>query len=194
MAAGAEQGGKYTVSGLGAKHWAGAARRRDTGNKGITMKRITTVMIAALFVLPAVAEPPVVYVVRHAEKLDGSDPGLSEQGRRRADRLATLLADAGITRIFSTATRRTRETVAPLAAQLGLEVEIYDHREQEQLAARLREQAETVLVVGHSNTIAGFVTELGADAGSPVNEDEYDRLYAVTLAPLAATLRRYTVE
>lgn len=158
------------------------------------MRQMLLGLLVALFALPVLAEEPVIYVVRHAEKLAGDDPELSEQGRWRAVRLADRLADAGIERIFSTDTKRTRATAAPLAEKLGLEIELYDHRRQHELAARLRAGSETVLVVGHSNTIDTFVKALGADPGPPVGDDEYDRLYAVRLAPLAAELERYAVE
>ena len=39
------------------------------------------------------------------------------------------------------------------------------------------------LVVGHSNTPPMLVEALGGAPGGPIGEDEYDRLYVVTLAP-----------
>ena len=130
------------------------------------------------------AEPAVVFLVRHAEKLDDSnDPPLSEQGQARAAALARLLADAGITRVFSTGYARTRLTAQPLADRLGAEVEIYDPRDPAALVRRLADAGGRALVVGHSNTTPGLVQALGGDPGGPIAEDEYDRLYVVTLTP-----------
>ncbi|HEX7048199.1 MAG TPA: phosphoglycerate mutase family protein [Gammaproteobacteria bacterium] len=137
---------------------------------------------------------PQVFIVRHAEKVSGPDPELSVAGKARALALAELLDDAGITRIFSTDTRRTRSTAAPLAQQLGLEIEIYDHREQRALGERIRASGETMLVVGHSNTIGTLAAKFGIAPGKPIDEaTEYDRLYVITLAgnEVRGEVRRY---
>ena len=68
-----------------------------------------------------------VYLVRHAEKADtGKDPELTDIGKQRADELARMLKDAGVTHIWSTDYKRTRTTAEPLATRLRLKVEIYD--------------------------------------------------------------------
>lgn len=136
-----------------------------------------------------------VFVVRHAEKLGGHDPALSAAGQARAAALADLLATERIVRIFSTDTRRTRQTAAPLAERLRLQVELYDHRNQAGLAWMLRQTNGNALVVGHSNTIAETVAALAAAPGPAVADNEYDRLYVVTLAKdgTRAEIRRYGV-
>lgn len=135
-----------------------------------------------------------VFVVRHAEKLGGHDPALTGAGQARAETLAALLANERIVRIFSTDTERTRLTAAPLAERLRLQVELYDHRDLAGLAWMLQQTAGNALVVGHSNTIAETVAALGAVAGPAVSDDEYDRLYVVTLTAdgrAHAQVRRY---
>ena len=60
-------------------------------------------------------------LVRHAERLSsGSDPGLSAAGKRRAVLLAGMLPGAGVSSIFTSTARRTKDTAAPLAAKTGL--------------------------------------------------------------------------
>jgi 2,3-bisphosphoglycerate-dependent phosphoglycerate mutase len=73
-----------------------------------------------------------VLLIRHCTS-SGQAPeaALAPEGYRQAVELADRLADAGIDRIVSSPYRRARETIAPLAAQLGLEVE---------LDARIRER------------------------------------------------------
>jgi phosphohistidine phosphatase SixA len=142
-------------------------------------------------------EASVVYLVRHAEKADDSrDPPLSPAGVVRAERLARMLADAGITHIWSTDFQRTRATAGPIAARRGLTIQIYDGAKLTDLAERLRAMPGRHLVVGHSNTTPAVVHLLGADPGTPIADTEYDRFYVVTLAPGSATgvLLRFPLE
>jgi len=137
-------------------------------------------------VAPAVGSavgPDLVVLVRHAEKADepASDPPLSPEGAARALELSRVLADAGITRIHSTDTRRTRETAAPLAAALGIEVELYESRDLPAMAARLATLPGRHLVVGHSNTTDALSGAMGGETfGEIVEAWEYDRLYFLT--------------
>lgn len=127
------------------------------------------------------AEPLVVFLVRHGEKVDsGRDPELSAAGRQRAAELAATLRDAGIAHVHSSDFVRTRDTAAPVAARLGLEVALYDPRDLAGLAAALRERGGRHLVVGHSNTTPKLVELLGGDPGPAIDEaGEYDRLYVI---------------
>ena len=59
--------------------------------------------------LPAAAQQSII-IVRHAEQQTGDGDDLSEAGRHRAERLAAMLKDAGITHIFVSNRRRTLET------------------------------------------------------------------------------------
>ena len=62
-----------------------------------------------------------IVLVRHADPAAGGvDPGLSPAGVHRAGVLAKILAEAGITAIFTSELRRTKETAKPLAHQLGI--------------------------------------------------------------------------
>lgn len=140
-------------------------------------------------------ESAVVYLVRHAEKTqDTEDPGLTPYGKERAAALADILVDRGVDRILSSDFRRTRETATPLANRLGVEVELYDAEDLGNLARHLREaEAETILVVGHSNTTPDLVEALGGDPGPPIEEDEYDRLYRIDLPSGRTVLERFNV-
>ncbi len=131
------------------------------------------------------AAPSLVVLVRHAEKAEApaQDPPLSAEGEARARALADLLADAGITRIHSTDTRRTLDTARPLARALGVEVERYDARELEAFASHLATLPGRHLVVGHSNTTDRLAGHLGGETfGEIVEAWEYDRLYLLTPA------------
>lgn len=81
---------------------------------------------------PAGGEPTRVFALRHGEtdwnaelRLQGQlDVPLNANGRRQAERLAEALADAGIEVLIASDLARARETAAPLAARLGLPVEL----------------------------------------------------------------------
>jgi 2,3-bisphosphoglycerate-dependent phosphoglycerate mutase len=67
-------------------------------------------------------------LVRHAEPVrivdaDGpADPPLAERGKKQADALAEYLGTEPIGAVWSSPMQRARETAAPLAAALGVEV------------------------------------------------------------------------
>ena len=139
---------------------------------------------------PPVAQgaPSVFFLVRHAEKADQSeDPPLTEEGHARARALADLLRDAGITAIYSSNFERTRDTAAPLASALGLEVTLYDPNQLPDLAATLLSSPGRYLVVGHSNTTPELAGLLGGEPGAPIPETEYDRLYVIHHRPGSGT-------
>ena len=126
-------------------------------------------------------------VVRHAEKASDNpdDPALDADGQARAVALAQALAEVPVTAVYATPTRRTRETAAPLAADKALEVRDYDPAlAASELATMLhiRHAGDTVLLVGHSNTVPAIVTALCACPVDPMTEAEYGDLFQVRIA------------
>ena len=123
-------------------------------------------------------------IVRHAEKVpDGSDdPELTAAGRARAQAIADALAGADVVAVYSTDTRRTRQTATPTAQAHGLPIITYPDKEPAQsLAARLLDArpSGTVLVVGHSNTAPDIAAALCGCEVEPMDESEYDRRMTV---------------
>lgn len=140
-------------------------------------------LVAVLSFLAAVplGAQEVVYVVRHVEQGRGEDPALTEAGRRRAEALAALLGEAGITAVYATEARRTRETAEPLARALGLEIRRVPREETEALIARMarEEPRGRVLVVGHSQTVPRILAALGHGEEVSIGREEYDHLFLV---------------
>lgn len=144
-----------------------------------------------------------VFLVRHAEKAapgdpefdprDAADPPLTAAGRARAEALARTLEEAGVTAIFASEFARTQQTVAPLAARIGLEVIVHPARDTAGLAELIAtaHAGGVVVISGHSNTVPALVEALGAGAVDPIEETwEYDNLYVVTIeAPGKAQVR-----
>jgi phosphohistidine phosphatase SixA len=137
---------------------------------------------------PTESAESVFFLVRHAEKADQEDdPPLTDQGQRRARSLANLLSDAGIETVYSSDTLRTRDTAAPIAADLGLDIDIYDPHDLVELAAMLLGSPGRYLVVGHSNTTPELAGLLGGEPGPAIEDSEYDRLYVLTHRPAVGT-------
>lgn len=149
------------------------------------MKILSSAIALMALLLATPPEAVTLYLVRHAEKENGNDPGLTAAGARRAADLALLLRDAAIAHVFSSDYRRTRETATPLAVTLGLEVAIYDPHDLAALAERLKCLEGNALVVGHSDTSPDLVRLLGG-AAEPLPEWQYDRVYQVRLHAGAA--------
>jgi phosphohistidine phosphatase SixA len=145
---------------------------------------------------PINSDITVVYVVRHAEKVDeGRDPRLSKKGRERAETLAWMLKDAAPQAIYATSYKRTRDTVTPLSEQCKVEITTYDDVLSLSKKICSENRGKSVLVCGHSNT----VPELLGAFGTPIPEtilDGFDDLFIVILrhaadgAPPNATLQR----
>lgn len=141
---------------------------------------LALVAIAGCSALPAAREQGATYLlVRHAEKdvTAGKDPPLTAAGEARALRLAASLADQPLEAIYSSATRRTRQTAAPVARAKGLAVRPYDPADAAGFARRLRSEhpTGTVLVVGHSDTLPPLARALCACDVADMDE----RLYGI---------------
>ena len=139
---------------------------------------------------PAAAQARTVILVRHAEKEaePRNDPPLTAPGAGRALALAAVLADAGVGSVIVTPTTRTRATGAPTAAaagvtviEVGLAGGVAAHLNAVAAAVRERPAGETVLVVGHSNTIPGIVRALGGPAMADLCDPEYAHLFVLMI-------------
>ncbi len=149
----------------------------------------------------ALAGPPTtIYLVRHAEKdlTPGlADPPLTPAGEVRAQQLSRLLAKRHPDALFTTDTRRTRATLAPLAQATGRTLEVYDAKNQAALATRLSQEfgGKKVVVVGHSNTLLPLLTALGvAPLPGEIRDEEYNYLFKVKLRkgrPAQLVMSRY---
>lgn len=128
----------------------------------------------------------VIYLVRHAEKAKegGRDPLLTKEGMERANRLQTILKDAGIDKVHSTDYQRTQLTAAPTAKISNQEVLSYNPRDLKGFAESLKKESlgQQILVVGHSNTTPTVVNELlGMEKYPQIEESAYGHLFVVVL-------------
>jgi broad specificity phosphatase PhoE len=128
-----------------------------------------------------------VYLVRHTEReWEGEDPPLTAQGVARAQALSATLRDAGISAIITTQWKRTRDTVAPLAAILKIAPEVvpvYEGKAAENARAVAdavrRRKDEIVLVVGHI-TVTGVLAALGGPTLPTICDNVFSDLFQYT--------------
>jgi broad specificity phosphatase PhoE len=163
------------------------------------MKRVMIAIALAAVVLltPAIAfAQKLVFVVRHAERADAgmlaqTDPPLSAAGEARAQKLAAMLADAGVKDIFATEFKRTQDTAKPLAMKTGVAVEQIGSRDTALFIAKIKSHPnDVVLVVGHSNTLPAILKALvGVDVA--IADNEYDNLFVIVPATATMTRIRY---
>jgi broad specificity phosphatase PhoE len=127
----------------------------------------------------------VLYLLRHAEKEISAnrDPDLSAPGRERSEKLAHWFAETGVDAIYASEFRRTRATAEPLVkakatrlrlARIGKQA-IPEWATQFAKKLRRRHAGETVVVIGHSNTIPELARALGVEI-MDIAENEYDRI------------------
>ncbi|MBH2010889.1 MULTISPECIES: SixA phosphatase family protein [Thermomonas] len=145
---------------------------------------LACMLLASCASMPAARDAGATYLlVRHAEKdvAAGKDPPLTAIGAARAQRLAASLADQPLDAIYSSATRRTRQTAEPVARAKAQEVIAYDPTDAAAFARRLRAEhpAGTVLVIGHSDTLPPLARALCACAVADMDEGNYGIRYRV---------------
>ena len=126
------------------------------------------------------------YLIRHAEKerinKSERDPKLNEKGIIRALNWKDYFIDKDISKIYSTNYKRTLETVKPIEKAIGLTAILYSPSNIDYKNFILSNKGEKVLVVGHSNTIPGFVNELINDqVYSQIDDLNNSNLYIVNL-------------
>jgi phosphohistidine phosphatase SixA len=132
-----------------------------------------------------------IVVVRHAEKStdDPRDPSLSMAGQDRARALSALLRNAGVTDIYTTQYKRTRQTAEPLARQFGIAIverpvtSANSATYARDLAREIftRSAGKGVLVVGHSNTVPDIVKALSGSTIPEIADPEYDHVFIIVI-------------
>jgi broad specificity phosphatase PhoE len=166
-----------------------------------------SLVLALWLAASPVAALDVIFLVRHAEKVDDWPAArdldafrpLTPAGEARAEALAVRLKGEGIAAIYSSRTTRTLATGEPLAKATGrpLVADDASTRPAEMVAfltaLRQKHSADrAVLIVGHANTIPDLLVKLGAKpecfqrqgiTGQPgsLMTESYDGLWRVDL-------------
>lgn len=122
-----------------------------------------------------------VLLVRHGERDDNID-ALNLDGQARAVELLHVAEKAGIEAIVRSNTVRTQQTAEPLATALGLTPIVINGNAQA-FADEIRNnhRGETVLVVGHSDSVPDIIEDLGGPALPNIDGTEFDNLFVLEL-------------
>jgi broad specificity phosphatase PhoE len=135
---------------------------------------------------PEPEKSTVIYIVRHAEKSSNhpSDPDLSLTGIARAAVLKDSLAGKNIAAVYATNYKRTQQTGQPTASARNLTISTYDAGNISAVAAKVLKDNlnQTILIVGHSNTVLETIEAFNATRPiSVINDSEYNYLFKLTL-------------
>ena len=142
--------------------------------------------LAIMCVAQAVsAQTKTIILVRHAEKADATsqDPELSAEGKQRAERLVKVAGKYKPGAFYSTNFKRTRDTLAPLAAKRRKTVDIYDARKPAELLDLItKSKIKRHMVAGHSNSVPGLANFIGKkDVFKNLDESEYGVIWVIRM-------------
>jgi broad specificity phosphatase PhoE len=140
------------------------------------------------------AQNTTIWIVRHAEKdtsaANKRDPELTEIGKQRALDLAAFLKGQEPDMIFSTNTKRTRQTAAHFKAK----VNTYDPSLIKEFAQRIIDfqKGKKILIVGHSNTVLETIEALGGSRPvAQLVDDDYDYIFKVSLTAEGGVVTKF---
>jgi hypothetical protein len=130
-----------------------------------------------------------IMVVTHAEVEAGvENPGLSPEGRIRANELLRVLGDVNVTggldAVFATRWRRTQETAEPLSYLVNKPLQIIDPAEPGKVYELLQEdyKGKVVLLVVDPDDVQPLVAKFeGSEGLTPIANREHDSIYILSL-------------
>ena len=131
-----------------------------------------------------------VIITTHAElETDlSSNSGLSDEGIKRANRLASTLSSvdviAGLDAIYTTSYRSTQETAEPISRRLSLPINIVDQDVSEVFIESIIDDhsGQIVLIVSHPENLPGLIVQL--QGSKKINIESLinnDQLFIVTV-------------
>ena len=128
-----------------------------------------------------------VILIRHADRdippagtPDFPGPSLNEKGLARSGKLVRVLSTAGIQAVYTSRFARAKMTAKPFLAEhsnlptvrLAEATELKDH-------ILTHHAGQTVLVVGHSDTVPELIALLGGPSLPIIDDCEFDNLFVL---------------
>lgn len=130
------------------------------------------------------SEATQIYILRHTEKADdvSEDPELSPLGIKHAKYWKKVLQHIEFNQVLTTDFRRNIQTAKLLSAESSVNPELYYPMSFDVLKFIRQIQGQTVLIIGHSNTIPDMVNRLiGESKYPPMSHNNYDLLFTITI-------------
>lgn len=147
----------------------------------------------------------IVFALRHADRTTGDD--LSPAGRKRAQLLARMLTESGVSIVFRSDAVRAARTVEPLKQKLGSALTVKEvgfgdpnnpdpdlHIAKVVDFVKAQPAGAVVAVVSHSNTVGPILQGLGSGTVDPIGDTEFDKLFVLFRGPngpASLTMLRY---
>jgi hypothetical protein len=117
-----------------------------------------------------------IILIRHAERDPGLDPPLNAEGLQRREALRAVLAERGVTAIYCTDLIRNRQTVEPLAEDLGLTPVLVNPALYVDTVAAANQVLRGIFN-NHAGGTVLFCGNIGSTLGAPgINESLYNAL------------------
>ena len=160
---------------------------------------IMPLIIAIVFLRPCIFSDPktTILLVRHAEKgatpgddfvhPDGSrGPALTDPaGLARAQGLAHVAGEAGVTAIYHTQYLRTRQTIEPLDSIVsGNTTQMFEADRVDDLVNDVlnNHRGEVVVIASHSNKVPEIIERLGGPHLPEIEGGDFDNLFVITVS------------
>ena len=143
------------------------------------MRLVFLTIVTAMTAFASMAQEAV-YVIRHAEKeLSGDDPAITAEGEVRAAAWAEMLEHAELDVVFTSDAKRTQQTGEIIAKKLGLPLNSVSRTDTAGLidALSFDHEEDTVLVVGHAETIPGILGSLGTFEDVDISQTDFANLF-----------------
>ncbi|WP_316840964.1 histidine phosphatase family protein [Pedobacter gandavensis] len=154
----------------------------------IKMKRLLFLFLLLVASYGLQAQTTKIWIVRHGEKNlenpEDKDPPLSSAGETRAIELAKYLKGNKMAALFSTDYKRTRGTLAPLAAAQHLPLQLYKSTAYKALADTILNnyKGKNIVICGHSNRLLGIISAFnGSSTLKEITEDEYSHIFLIEI-------------
>uniref|UniRef100_A0A8H7N8B8 Phosphoglycerate mutase family protein n=1 Tax=Bionectria ochroleuca TaxID=29856 RepID=A0A8H7N8B8_BIOOC len=150
------------------------------------MKALAILLLASL-----AACKPTLYMIRHGEKPDDGSVGLSPEGEQRAQCLRTVFGSSSqynigyvIAQEYKESGKRKRpyDSVAPVASDLGLEVDTSCDRDDSKCVKKLIKNYDgdgNILLCWQHGQMNNILEALGAEDIENYPEDRYDVIWTV---------------
>ncbi len=157
-------------------------KNRPTGLKQVSVRQIPQEVTT--LTNESSSQTTQIFILRHTEKADDTseNPELSAAGIERAKYWKTVLQHTTFDQVFTTEFIRNIQTAQLIASSSSVKPEMYYPMSFDVVKFINLIKGQTVLIIGHSNTIPDMVNRLiGETKYPPMSHQNYNILYTITI-------------